>query len=348
MKSTIKLFKALPITVKRKKKASKELLEKTLKRGFVFSAEVVANYSNYDKLIEMVEEEIGLTPEQLNASFHKSWNKIKTASIEQLVIEQLVHYFTTYGYERLGIEGPVFIPHEKLEIPDIKEGGVNITVIRGYTKAELKEKLLKLLSSGIALKEDTIKDVLEVGEFVKLNNKDVDSIKNKEVKITFYDKLKLVPENATEFLRYVIYKTTNKTLLIKNKATTEAIKENCSDEKSAEFTGKVDSDVSKAIVDIFARYQKHYGLKKLAEVFYRFKPLFLAFKSNKKLKPLINKIRRMARTYHKPMPEDYLNTITARIKKGEKIDKDKLKEELEKTSIFRKIRLLYALRFRLH
>ncbi|GAG61291.1 unnamed protein product, partial [marine sediment metagenome] len=46
------------------------------------------------------------------------------------------------------------------------------------------------------------------------------------------------------------------------------------------------------------------------------------------------------------LPEDYLNEITAKIKKGETIDKDKLKSELERVNVFRKIRLAYALRFR--
>ncbi|MBA7708351.1 hypothetical protein ES703_117249 [subsurface metagenome] len=55
MKATIKLFKALPIKVRQKKSPTKELLEKTIKRGFIFSPEVIYNYSNYDELIKLVE-----------------------------------------------------------------------------------------------------------------------------------------------------------------------------------------------------------------------------------------------------------------------------------------------------
>lgn len=40
MKSTLNLFKALPVTTKDKKKPSKELLKKTIKHGFIFSPEV--------------------------------------------------------------------------------------------------------------------------------------------------------------------------------------------------------------------------------------------------------------------------------------------------------------------
>ena len=45
MRSTIRLFKAVPIETKRKKEMSKELLAMTLPSGYIFSPEVIANYS---------------------------------------------------------------------------------------------------------------------------------------------------------------------------------------------------------------------------------------------------------------------------------------------------------------
>ena len=47
MKSTIKLFKAVPVTDnKKKKKATKKLLEETIKRGFIFAPEIITAYPN--------------------------------------------------------------------------------------------------------------------------------------------------------------------------------------------------------------------------------------------------------------------------------------------------------------
>ncbi len=331
MKSTIRLFKALPIKSKRKKNPSKKLLEKTIPKGFIFSPEVIYNYSETDvnKLIKVVEDKIGLTGEKLNNSFHKSWKKIKDASIEQLLLEQIFHYVTTYGFEELGCynESTVYIPNEKLEIPELKED-IKLTLIKGYTKAELKEKLLKLLGSGIALAEDTIKDVIEVANFIELNEKEIEAVKNREVKIALYDKLKLIPENPIEFLRYVIYKSTGKTLLIKDKATIEAIKENSK------------------VASLFIKYKQKYTLEKLSIIFYRFKPIFLAFRTNDILRPIINKIRKLAKKHHKPMPEDYLNSITSKIKHKEDINETDLDFALAETNTFRKIRLAYALKFR--
>jgi hypothetical protein len=53
----------------------------------------------------------------------------------------------------------------------------------------------------------------------------------------------------------------------------------------------------------------------------------------------------MANVYHKPMPEDFLNHVTGNIKKNN-LDLNKLKDEVSKVNIFRKVRLAYALKFR--
>ncbi|MEK6884531.1 MAG: hypothetical protein AABY22_33170, partial [Nanoarchaeota archaeon] len=214
--------------------------------------------------------------------------------------------------------------------PELEEG-INLVIIKGYTKKQLKEKLLALLS-GIALSEDTIKDVMDVAVFVETDEKDISKVKNKEVKAQLYEYLDLVPSNQIEFLRYVIYKTINKTLIIKNEGMIDEIKKEISNKFS--------------IVKLFRKYEEVNGLEKLAEIFLRFKPIFLAFRANERMKPIINKLRRLAVKNHKPMTEDYLNTITARIKRDETIGTEKLISELNKVNVFRKIRLAYALKYR--
>jgi len=363
MKATIKLFKALPIKTRQKKSPTGELLEKTIKRGFVFSPEVIYNYSNYDELVKLVEEIFGITSEKVNASFHKSWKKVKEADIEQLIVEQIAHYLTTYGkkdpagymFQKTQLENwkvdnlgekvlsledldadkirdkdYIYIPKEELDIPKIDIDEIKLVVIKGYTKQELKVKLLKLLNSGIALKEDTINDVVDVALFVGVNEEDIEVVKNKEVRVILYEYLDLIPENPVEFLRFIVYSVTDSTLLIKSKELITEIKE----KKNIK------------IIKYFRDYDKKYGLEKLASIFLRFKPLWLALRQNREMKTIINRLRKLAIRYHKPMPEDYLNEITAKIKKGETIDKDKLKSKLERVNVFRKIRLAYALRFR--
>ena len=257
--------------------------------------------------------------------------KVRDTDLLQLVVEQLVHYITTYGYERLGIynKDTVFIPDEELKLPKLKDG-ITLTVIKGYTKQELKDKLLGLLSQGIALAEDTVKDVVDIALFVEVNEKEIEQIRNKETRVALYDYLDKIPEDPVEFLRFVVYKATDKTLLIINKETIELIK-------------------SKQNIDVlryFQKYRQKHGLERLAEIFLRFKPLFLAFKTNTRMRTIVNKTRKLAVTYHKPMQSDYLNDVTAKLARGEEINEKELQTNLNRVNTFRKIRLAYALNFR--
>lgn len=340
MQSTIRLFKGLPVDNKEvtKKVDSKattnhDVTLRTLAKGYMFAPEVLNHYSDYSHLEDLVNQAYGRSSEELNQTFHKSFAKVRDASIQQLVFEQIIHYMTTYGAERLGVfdEESVYIPGEQLDAPELKEG-VRIVVIRGFTKAELKEKLMELLTSGVALKEKTVADVLDVATFVELTEADVEDVKNKEVKSALYDYFGIVPTKPIEFLRYVVFRSTNETLIIKNRALIDKIKE------------QKNLDVAR----YFDNYEKEVGLQKLAEIFYRYKPIFLAFRTNTKMKKTINKIRRLAKVNHKPMQEDILNTITARLqdRKWDTRDVATFNQAMKSTNVFRKIRLAYALKFR--
>jgi len=365
MKATLKLFKALPIKSWEDihYQVDEELTKRTIKMGFIFAPEILYHYSNYDELIDLVQDVYGITPEKLNNAFHKSWQKIKNTDIEQLVVEQIAHYLTTYGKEsgepelylleketqwgvadlstrvhqledidmdRIMDKDYIYIPKEALDIPELEMDNIKLVVIKGYNKRQLKEKLLNLLNMGIALSEDTIQDVIDVALFVSIGEQDLATIRNKEVKATMYSYLDLVPLNPVEFLRLVVYKITGKTLLI----------------KSSELITELKEAKDIHLIKLFELYRDLYGFERLAEIFYRFKPLFLALRTNRKLKTIVNKIRRLAVKHHKPMPEDYLNSITAKIKREEGIDYERLLSELGKVNTFRKIRLAYALKYR--
>lgn len=329
--STLELFNGIPTSTKEIKKPSKKLNELTVERGFVFSPQVIANYKERDliNIVDTISKTIGITPEQMNSSFNKSWKKVRDAPTFQLLTEQIFHYMTTYGYEQLGSynENTVFIPSERLDVPDIGEG-VKLTVINGFTKKQLKEKLTHMLNSGIAL--DDIDEITEVADFVKYTDAEVLELNNKEVRCRLYNNLDLIPSNPIEFLRLCVFKTTDKTLLINNRGSTELIK-------------KSNVDLS----GLFKEYDEYAGYKRLAEIFNRFKPLFLAFRSNEKLKSNVNKISHLAKIYHKPMTPSLLNDVTGMLSRHEKVSPTKLSNELENVNIFRKIRLAQSLKYRM-
>ena len=173
------------------------------------------------------------------------------------------------------------------------------------TQLEIINKIVELGTSGIALKQETLNDIMTVlknldGSIIK-----AEEIKNRELKALLYDYYGVVPSEPVEFLRHLISKLTNESLIIKNKYLIDKIKAS---------NGKfLDELLKKAPND-------------LASIFFRYKPLFLAMKSISNNKTFFNQLRKKANTLHKPLPEDYLNSVTEYIKYG-KLYPDKLEEK---------------------
>ncbi|WP_250253348.1 hypothetical protein [Chryseobacterium sp. Marseille-Q3244] len=223
-----------------------------------------------------------LNGNDLNKTFHKSWEKIKNTSRIELFFEQIQHYISTYGSN---FHSEIYIPQEILNVPDVK---MIFKVIKAYTVEEMQEKCLSLLRSGIALKEETINDLLYIlTEELDYDFTGTENIRNKEAIIKIADLYEIYPEHPVEFFRYVIYKTTQTTLLIKNDELIGLIKQ-------SKFNP--------------AYLFENFGLEKLGEIFNRFKPLFLAYKN--RAPKTINKISKLSKVCHKPLISNPLNDAT--------------------------------------
>lgn len=337
--STLRLFNAIQIDTSLINSQEKvdpstyqKVLKRTIRNGYLLDHKIIMidKYEFLNEVLGEIEQVVGISGEKINKSFHKSWRKIQDADIKELILEQILHYFTTYGYEALGIsDSKVFIPKEKLKIPKIDLEKISLTFVKGLTKMEVKEELLKLISSGIAFSKQTLLDIMNIIEFNNFKNSDeiISFTKNRELLSLLYDFYNKVPQNPTEFLRFLIKKLTGETLIIKNRRLVGMLKE-------SENVCLLENLLEKAP-------------KNLASIFYRFKPLFLALKQTDKSKTFINRLRKKAKKLHKPLPVDYLNSITGQIKKNT-LDLEILKAELKKATSFRKIRLLYALRYRMN
>lgn len=237
-----------------------------------------------DKILDFYKKE-KLNGRELNKTFHKSWSKIKESSRFDLYIHQITHYLTTYGSE---FQAETYIPDEVLNLPEVT---LKYKVVKGYSKEQMQEKCLDLLKSGIALKEETIDDILSVlVDELDYSFTGEENIRNKEAIIKIADSYNVYPNDANEFLRYIVYKTLNETLLIKNPGTIKRIKE-------AKYNPSIPF--------------KEFGLERLAEIFNRYKPLFLAYKN--KCPKTINKISKLSKKYHKPLVQNPLNMVTSNV-----------------------------------
>ena len=270
-----------------------------------------------------------------NATFHKSWNKVAKAPLAQLVLEQLMHYFTTYGFESLGVysEDTIYIPKEALDIPELTiDDKIKFVNIKSLTEEDVKSKLMALLTSGIALSEETIDDVKALSDLIDKSK--FDEVANREVRTYLYDKYNVMPKDPEAFLRYLIFKATGSTLKIQNKAMFDSL-------KGAD---------KKLVKNMLASYLSAdaQAEKRLASIFLRNKNLFLALKSDadteeqKAINRYVNRLRRLAKTYHKALKPQVLDTLTVTKYSAKEID-----AALDKATLFRAIRCLNALNYRL-
>lgn len=213
-----------------------------------------------------------------NATFYKDWKDVISKDRFELFIDQIKHYASTYG---TNFTEEAYVPNDGAEnLPPMD----NIKIIDTISKSEAIEKLEKMIYSPMAMAQETVNDILSLTK--KLSIKvDIEKVSNKELKMLLCDTLGIVPLNAEEFIRFLIYKATGKTLLIKSK---EVIKE-----------------ITNSGIQL-SKYITKENIDNISSVFYRFKPIFLAFKHcNKENAKTVNALRKLAIKFHQPKRESF-------------------------------------------
>ena len=285
---------------------NKALLEKTknndyyikelLKTGIICSP-----YADFEVVYQYVKEK-KFNP---NTTFYKTIEDVTDKTRFELLIDQLVHYCSTYGTDFLG--KPFIVNDMPVDISQT-------FFIDTISEEEAVERCQDMLYSGIALSQDTIEKILTV-----LNeNFDIDRIKNKEALCLICVRKEMYPRSAEEIVRVLVYKATGKTLLIKDKQTLRGVTE------------------SSVIIPVELAEQ-------LSEVFHRFKDIFISFKNNPLNKRTVNKIRKLAKTHHKPFVPAFWSTVLSGPKDFLTIEK-----KLGELNNFRKIGLLNAILQTIH
>lgn len=225
-----------------------------------------------------------------NATFYKTWKNITSKSRLELAIDQLISYAINYGL------GGNFDMNDKdySLVPDIRQ----YKVILPVTVEELYNKCLNVLFSGIALKQSTMEALCDFiikhrGEFTESGftlDFAIDDIKNKEAQIYICDQMGICPNEKFSLLRYIVYKVTGETQIVKDKNIMTRMK-----------IGR-GFDLSKLSV---------FQLEGLASIFHRYKPVFLGLKSHPfpRQKYIVNRIRRMANVLHKPLEVGFWESV---------------------------------------
>ncbi|MBR1647493.1 MAG: hypothetical protein IJ685_12060 [Selenomonadaceae bacterium] len=329
VRATLNLFKAVPHLENENFPPRALDNDKNLANGFFVTDKAfrVCPCVADKKIFRIIKDEFGYDIFELNRGFYKSFQTVADSTPQKILLNKLLHYFSTYGAENLGIfdRETVYIPNDALELPaDAKP--VKVTVIDAIDNDEIQNRVIKMIQSGAALSEKTIENLAVVVKFlnIKLN---VDEVPNKEFAVRLCDLLKILPADPVQFLRYVIYRAAGSMLLIKDEKTITALKNS-----AADFDGD------------FKKYIAANGLGKLASIFHRFKPLWLALKQHSDyMRSTINKMRKLADRHHKPLTPKFLEHLTS----AASVDLDELKRELSNVTPYKKISLANAVLYRM-
>lgn len=308
---SLKLFNAVP----RRKGYSGEFV---LLRDY---GVLVTNEASYDMLnIMRFMGEVGVGNKETNSSFYSDWKTVRNLSDFEMLCDQLTHYFSTYGLEYFGVdsvrEGLVYLPERVFHT----NNPTVLRVISAEDPAVLLERCFRLLNSGMALSQETIKSIIRVLGECGYEITGEEKIANREAEVYFYEISGKLPTDSSKLFRYLLYYASGSTLVINDKATRSLI------ETRRQKLPYLDEKRSAS----------------LAQTFNRYKDLWMCIKTaNPANRTAVNHISKLSKIHHKPMPENVMNLLTSRILKEKDVEL-----AAKNSTVFQIIRVINALRLR--
>lgn len=268
---------------------------RALQNGIIFehNGEFLTHVPN--QLMNLAITQLGSETLKFNQTLHKSFNNVVNMPPEEYYFHQVLHYLTTYGFESVGLASNPYIPLEKLEIPGIEVVQNKIVIIRLMNDIALERAVNDYFAKTAAPKQEKL---ALIGALFEAFTGDVDDIKSFELKVMYCDKYGVAPTAIEEALRYLIYKVTGTTLLIKNDRLIQQIRSRATD-----------SSVNTLPMNVLGKISP----VRLAEIFFRYKPLLLAFKGYPGCARIINRARRLADKYHRPLSDVSVKNFTTLI-----------------------------------
>lgn len=296
----VRLFKAIPCDVVMKSGHSANAVNwsQCFEHGFLVINErgdIMSDISN--DAYRIINAIFGKDAVQFNNTFYQDFRTVRDMTNLERILDQLMHYMSTYGREMVGLEARPYIPVRDFDFEGIP--GMNISVDQILVIQMVDDKALGDMVDHMVKTVKAPNAMMRTGfqylwPYMSVTDKDIQSF---ELKCIYYDETGRVPSQNIDFLRYMVYKTTGRPMLIKDRTTIEIIKRANPDHKLIGLWQKCD-------------------VNSMAEIFYRYKPLFLAFKhigtlrgwhehtqTNPNMAHVINRIRRAAVEHHKPLNE---------------------------------------------
>lgn len=189
-----------------------------------------------------------------------------TASLYALLLKQFMHYVEVYGLDSPGLFNL-----------EVNEGTVvTLRFIRGVTVDQLSDMVRKLLYANAPISDvEMVKSIIRDFDV----SFDINQVANNELRVALFDETTDVLTDGDDVVRYMVYKATNNSLLIKSQEVIAAV-------SNYKFS---------------AKFIENHAVP-LAKVFNRHKRLIIAAK-NKANRSAINRVTRLSKTLHVPIRE---------------------------------------------
>ena len=215
----------------------------------------------------------GYNNETFNRTLIESFATVANMPRDEFYLTQILHYLTTY---RTNFTTPFVVGARTFTPEETK--ALKITIIRAESASRSLERINELFATTVAPKAQNVHYYRALAPLATIAPEEV---KSRELMIMMCAERSIRPSDPETLFRYLVYCATKETLIIKNKSLIGMIKRAA--HNNIELINSLTEDEMKA----------------LASIFYRYKPLFLAFKTPETAS-VINKIRRLAVKYHKP------------------------------------------------
>lgn len=290
----IKLFGVMTL----EKGQKKEIDTTSVKRGVV---------TNFSPTAEQ-KKAINVHFETIKVTTLFSRDERLNSTPEELITKQILHYIEIYGLDAPGL----------FDLEVTKGKILPIRYIQGITKKELQSKMDGLLySNSPVIDSALVKAVIEENDL----KYDISKIQNNEIRCVLFNEKTDKFANGDDAVRYIVYKITGDTLLIKSKEVLAAV--------------TLNKDT------VTARFLENH-MTELAAVFNRHKAIILSLKT-KKTKTIINKISKLSKTLHVPIVEA-INKKFINLALNGKID---INKTLSKIDVRDKLKYLNLLEYKL-
>lgn len=273
------------------------LLKDIMPYGYIINPNIVKDNIAYNFINNIYKKHICCN---YNSTFYNALQDVIQKDRIEILIDQLLHYDTTYGMnndknEQSYIPNKDYITNVELINNELNIDLSNYKYLDICNENDAYQIAINNITTNVALSKDNLDCLIGIiKDYTKKYNININynwienNVKNREAKIRLFDGLEFKPTNAPiDLLRLLVYKFTGSSEVINSKETLLNI---------------VNSNCNLNLED----YLNESDLCSLSSIYHRFHKIFLMMKkTGSKNASIINKISRLSKKYHKPFQANF-------------------------------------------